>query len=117
MSRVHGRYRRGGENDRYLLQAKRLQEAEKRKKECFAAAKVFTLSFGMHNGRTLDDIASTDKGLLYLDWLRGERDDKKCKAKIFISRKSPVDEALAAYLDDENIQEALQRAIAARNWQ
>ena len=117
MSRVHGRYRRGGENDRYILQAKRLQDAEKRKKEHFAAAKIFVIPFGMHNGRTLDDIASTDNGLLFLDWLRGERDAKKRKAKIFTSRKSPVDEALAAYLDDENIQEALQRAIEARNWQ
>lgn len=32
----------------------------------------YVLRFGRHSGRTLDDIASTDDGLLYLDGLAGK---------------------------------------------
>jgi uncharacterized protein (DUF3820 family) len=32
----------------------------------------YVLPFGKYRGRTLDDIASTDEGLQYLDWLIGQ---------------------------------------------
>lgn len=37
----------------------------------FKDAAGYVLTFGKYRGRTLDDVASTDDGLLYLDWLEG----------------------------------------------
>lgn len=37
----------------------------------YRCASEFVLPFGKHKGRTLDQVAETDKGLLYLDWLNG----------------------------------------------
>lgn len=58
-------------------------------------------SFGdRYGGRTLDDIASTDRGLVFLDQLRGK------------ARAPWLAHALAAYLDDPAIQRDLVRALA-----
>ncbi len=37
----------------------------------FKEAKNFAFPFGKYKGQTLDKIASTDRGLAYLDWARG----------------------------------------------
>lgn len=62
----------------------------------FSEASAFPMPYGKYFGRTLDDIASTDAGLLYLDWVRGitkpERPDL-----------NPLYLALRAYLDDPTI--------------
>jgi len=67
----------------------------------FAEARNFIMPNGKHAGQTLDKIAETDPGLLYLDWLRGQR------------RRSgePLDDALAAYLDDPTIAKDIKPAI------
>jgi hypothetical protein len=59
----------------------------------FCEAAHFRMPFGKHIGETLDAIAEADDGLEYLDWLRGQRQ----------GRHEPIDEALAAYLDDPAI--------------
>jgi hypothetical protein len=66
----------------------------------FSEASEYVMPFGKHKGRTLDAIASDDDGLLYLDWLRGERDGSGAE----------IDDALESYLDDPTIQEELERA-------
>ncbi len=38
----------------------------------FTEAKNFRLPFTKHKGRTLDEVASTPQGLLFLDWLVGQ---------------------------------------------
>ena len=67
----------------------------------FSEAAKFVMPFGRHRGKTLDGIASDDKGLQYLDWLRGERDLEKQQTKL--------DSALHAYLDDDTIKNELAR--------
>lgn len=67
----------------------------------FKDASNFVMPFGKFKGRTLDAIASTDSGLKYLDWLRGERAyDNSCK---------PIDHALDAYMSDDTIKRELER--------
>jgi hypothetical protein len=46
--------------------------------------------------RRKDEIAQTSEGLLYLDWMRGER-----------GGVNDIDAALEAYLDDPSIQDDL----------
>ena len=67
----------------------------------FAEAAAFIMPFGKYAGCTLDGIALDDKGLKYLDWLRGERAQE--------GKNSDVDKALAAYLDDPTIQRELNK--------
>ena len=38
----------------------------------FEEAKRFVLNFGQFKGMAIDHIATTDSGLKYLDWLRGQ---------------------------------------------
>jgi uncharacterized protein (DUF3820 family) len=47
-------------------------EYSKRKDADFKAAKQHVLPFGKFRGKTLDEIAESDDGLRYLDWLRGQ---------------------------------------------
>jgi len=61
----------------------------------YAEATRFVLTFGRYKGAALDDIARTDAGLLYLDWLRGEYEKSK--------RDDATKRALCAYLDDPSI--------------
>jgi hypothetical protein len=37
----------------------------------FAEAKAFVMHFGKYEGKSLDEIATSDQGLRYLDWARG----------------------------------------------
>jgi hypothetical protein len=72
----------------------------------FRQAADTIIPFGKYTGRTLDKIAETDDGLLYLDWLRGERE----KAP----RMDAVQEALPAYLNDSTIAAEVEKALAKR---
>ena len=67
----------------------------------FTTAKTFRMPFGKFKGQQLDDVGITDRGLKYLDWLRGERKGKK----------EPLDLALACYLDDSQIANDLDRIV------
>ena len=67
-------------------------------------AKKYTLFFGKYKGRTLDDIAASDEGLLYLDWLRGQRWFEG------IPR-----EAVEAYLRDITIQNEIVAAMERKH--
>jgi hypothetical protein len=63
----------------------------------FDSARKCIVRFGKYAAMTIDEIAQSDEGLRYLDWLRGEREGKK----------SFLDDALAAYLDDPTIKDEL----------
>lgn len=39
----------------------------------FKKAQQFVLSFGKYQGSTIDEVSITDAGLLYLDWLYGQK--------------------------------------------
>lgn len=64
----------------------------------FKEAKDYKLLFGKHSGETLDQIAESDNGLSYLDWLVGQN---------FIHGRTK--EALVAYLSDPAIAEDLKK--------
>lgn len=64
----------------------------------FTEASAFVMPFGQHKGQTLDQIATTDRGLSYLDWLRGER---KSDAQVYM--RDHLDGALVVYLSDPTI--------------
>ena len=55
-------------------------------------AKEFRMPYGKHKGKTLDEIAQTDDGLSYLDYMHGE-----------IENGSDVARALSAYCTDPTI--------------
>ncbi len=63
----------------------------------FKDAAAFLMPFGMHKGKTMDQVGSTDKGLLYLDYMRAEREHLT----------NPFDLALKVYLEDPTIAKAL----------
>jgi hypothetical protein len=65
-------------------------------------ASRYMLPWGKYAGRVLDDVASTDEGLRYLDWLVGS-----CRAR-------GVRAALEAYLADSTIKGEVERALAER---
>lgn len=64
----------------------------------YSEAASFIMPFGKHKSKTLDSIASTDEGLKYLDWLRGERQ----------GQVALIDQSLQAYLDDPAIKRELE---------
>jgi hypothetical protein len=76
----------------------------------FADAAHVRMPFGKHFGRKLDEIASTDEGLLYLDWLRGDR-EKRIGA---VAANPHFDTALRAYLDDPTIAAELTKLARGR---
>ncbi len=64
----------------------------------FKEAAAFRVSMKRFAGQTLDEIASTDEGLKFLDWLHGEKvRDRYLKA------------ALDAYMSDPTIKKELER--------
>ena len=65
----------------------------------FDEAKDFRMPFGAYKGKALDEIATTDEGLRYLDYLLGETDAR-------VERRWVV--ALEAYLMDASIQKELE---------
>lgn len=67
------------------------------------------MPFGKYRGQEINDLAQSDEGLLYLDWLRGERkSDQRRKV-------DPLDKAICEVLDDEDNAEALQAAMDERD--
>ncbi len=69
----------------------------------FNDAAAFRMNWGKHTGWTLDEIATSDEGLLYLDFLRTLKLDMH------------TGNAVNAYLDDETIARDLSKIIAARS--
>ena len=70
----------------------------------FEEARQVRMLFGKYQGQTFDEIASTDEGLRYLDWLRGWFEERTL---IWLT----VREALAVYLSDPAIAADLERVI------
>ncbi len=71
----------------------------------FGEAKEVRLGGGRYRGKTLDQVASTNRGLMYLDWLRSvvEPDpDKYFWVNV---------EALRAYLDDPDISKEINQLL------
>ena len=66
----------------------------------FKEASDYTILFGEYKDQTIGKIAEADKGLLYLDWLRGET-----------WLHNDTEEAINIYLDDESIAQDLQKAM------
>ena len=65
---------------------------------------AFEMPFGKHKGKTLDQIAETDQGLLYLDWLWDE-----------IDPLTSVGIAIQKYQTLPVIQKELDEAVERRN--
>lgn len=79
-------------------------------KPTFKEAAAFELLFGQFKGQKLDDIAKTDRGLQYLDWLRGQM-----AKTVRPDDSGPVTYAyLCAYLDDATIAKDLAELVKAR---
>lgn len=66
----------------------------------FEESKNFRMPFGKYKGKTLDEIAKTDEGLRYLDWLRDS-------PNLWIEMR----EAIEAYLGDASIAKELDELI------
>ena len=73
----------------------------------FAEASAYRLSFGKYNGKSVDEIASTDEGLLWLDWFSGEVD----KAGPSIALPAI---AIRTYLADPTIAGDVERLVRER---
>lgn len=69
-------------------------------------AKNVPILFGKYSGKTIDQIATDDEGLRYLDWLRGDMMNKT----LYGSRVAFY-EALCVYLDDPTISRELDDAL------
>ncbi len=69
----------------------------------FKSAANFAMPFGKHKGKALDVIATTDEGLLYLDWLAGY-------VGYGIQGKE-AKEAIDVYLADSTISKEVQRLV------
>ncbi|MAF05115.1 hypothetical protein [Herbaspirillum sp.] len=66
----------------------------------YQEAAMTVIHWGKHSGKTLEEIARTDEGLLYLDWARGAGyGSRSCQ------------EALGAYLADADVETELARAL------
>lgn len=60
------------------------------------AAGKTVVPLGKYKGQTIDDVATTDDGLRYLDWLRGAMEYDPYRWRLW----GGFLERLAAYLDD-----------------
>lgn len=68
----------------------------------FDDAKNYVLKFGRYAGKTIDQAAESDRGLSWLDWMRGQMERGKGQ------RQYPETYlAICAYLDDETINREL----------
>ena len=56
------------------------------------------MPFGKYKGKTLGQIASSDEGLLYLDWAAGEW-------------KDGIGDVVRAFLDDDVMQDEIKRLL------
>lgn len=66
----------------------------------FSEAKEVVLSFGKYRGKTIDDVAATDDGLRYLDWLAGQD---------WVNGRT--EEALAEYLGNDAVKRDLETLL------
>ena len=66
----------------------------------FKEAAAFALPFGKHTGERIDDVARTDSGLKYLDWLRNT-----------VEPGNALLVALGTYLEDPAIRRELEEVI------
>lgn len=79
----------------------------------FKEASAFVVPVGKYQGRTIDAVAETRDGLLWLDWLRGCKDRDAKKLTDFYGDamgREPFHDALCVYLDDEWISKAVSEA-------
>ena len=67
----------------------------------FSQSQIFQMPFGKHRGKALDEIAQTDDGLLYLDWILGELGEGTTK------------ENVSAYLGDPTIAADVKKLVKA----
>lgn len=77
--------------------------------DAFRAAAAHRIPFGKYSGQTIDHVAESDAGLLYLDWMRGE-----LVAGRLVARQDEQPElinALAVYLEDAAIAGDLARLV------
>jgi len=70
----------------------------------FDRAASFRLGFGKYAGRTIDQVAETDEGLLYLDWLLGEM---QTGGTVYAGAR----DALDAYLADTTVARELEELL------
>ena len=78
----------------------------------FREARDHVIPFGRYAGQKIDDIAKSDRGLLYLQWLYDERRDKlEGTTRIPSANERETNGCLHVYLTDETI---AREAIAAR---
>lgn len=75
-------------------------------KSVFDVSKNYKVPFGRHKGRTLNDVAIDDDGLLYLDWMRSLPDLREETAR-----------SLNDFLDYDPVARDLDVAIAAKKGQ
>jgi hypothetical protein len=75
----------------------------------------FTILFGQYKGQTIGQISRSDKGLAWLDWLRGQREEQRQAAEKLGKPFNPYpsDEAVAAFLDDPTTQKELRESSNA----
>jgi hypothetical protein len=62
----------------------------------FSEAAATVMPWGMYRGKTIDQIAETDRGLAWLDWMRGELDRDAVG-------KHGIHDAIKTYLADPTI--------------
>ena len=79
----------------------------------FKEASDQVIPFGSYAGQTIDDIARTDRGLLWLQWLYDDRLEKlEGTTRIPSANERYTNGCLHVYLTDETI---AREVIAARN--
>jgi hypothetical protein len=70
----------------------------------FAKAAAYVMPFGQYRGQTIDKIAQSDRGLLWLDWLLAARDYKaEATGTGGSANERETTKMLRAYLTDKTI--------------
>ncbi len=82
----------------------------------FDEAKNYILPFGAGRDKSIDQMAETDKGLAWLDWLRGQYDETLRKKGLQNAEQArcATHSALVAYLDDPTIARDVERIARGR---
>lgn len=70
-----------------------------------------TIPFGAYINKTIDEAASTDRGLLYLDWMRGVIDKPGHNYN-----ETPFHKALTGYLNDPSIARELDNLVESSHF-
>jgi predicted alpha/beta hydrolase len=69
----------------------------------FATAAAYVIRFGKYRGKTVDEIASSNGGLRYLDWMRGA-----------LHLDFHTANAVCSYLEDPTIAKDLAELVKGR---